>query len=330
MKNILVTGGAGFIGSNFCHYIHEHRPELNLVIYDKLTYAGNIENLQGLDYDFYHEDICDIETLREVVKQHNVDTIVHFAAESHNDNSLNGPLPFITTNIIGTYNLLEVTREFNLRLHHVSTDEVYGDLDLDDPSKFTEETNYNPSSPYSASKASADMLVRAWVRSFDINVTISNCSNNWGPRQHIEKLLPRQITNALTGRPFKLYGDGLNVRDWIHVDDHNSALLTILEKGKLGETYLIGANGEKTNKEMIELIQEFFPDTPVEYVKDRAGHDRRYAIDYAKLKNELGWEPVKTDFRKNMAELIQWYKDNTNIWLKEKEAIENNYKSKGQ
>lgn len=330
MRNILVTGGAGFIGSNFCHYINENRKDLNIVIYDLFTYAGNRENLRGLKYPVIKADICDLEKLRQVVYAYDIDTIVHFAAESHNDNSLSGPRPFIDTNIVGTYNLLEISREYDLRLHHISTDEVYGDLELDSDEKFTEETPYNPSSPYSASKASSDLLVRAWHRSYGTKVTISNCSNNYGPAQHIEKFIPRQITNALTGRTMKLYGEGLNVRDWIHVDDHSSAVLAILEKGKLGETYLIGADGEKTNKEVIELLSKHFPETQVEYVNDRAGHDRRYAIDYSKIKRELGWVPTKTNFEKELKKLIEWYEDNQDIWNKDKEQTENKYKESGQ
>lgn len=330
MENILITGGAGFIGSNFAHYLAKHRKFYNLVIYDALTYAGNIDNLKDLkNLVFIEGNICDYELLRETIIKNKIDTIVHFAAESHNDNSLDGPRAFIETNIIGTYNILELCRTYALRLHHISTDEVFGDLDLDDPNKFTELTAYYPSSPYSASKASADHLVRAWVRSFGIKATISNCSNNYGPRQHHEKFIPRQITNALSGLPLKLYGDGLNVRDWIHVDDHNSAVLAILERGKIGETYLIGAGGEKNNKEVIEIISKKM-NAPIEYVKDRVGHDRRYAINFSKLSSELQWTPKHTDFEKEIDELIVWYDENRWFWENSKGEVEKEYKKRGQ
>ena len=227
--NILVTGGAGFIGSNFVHHVYRMRPDWKITVLDALTYAGNTENLKGLDptrFTFVEGNICDAELVNKLVGEN--DIIVHFAAESHNDNSLSNPRPFIDTNIIGTYNILEAVRKHGKRLHHVSTDEVYGDLELDDPNKFNENTPYNPSSPYSASKAGSDMLVRAWVRSFKITATISNCSNNYGPYQHVEKFIPRQITEILEGRKPKLYGTGENVRDWIHTEDPSSAILTII------------------------------------------------------------------------------------------------------
>lgn len=336
-KNILITGGAGFIGSNLVHYINEHRPGWNVIVYDKLTYAGNPKNLKGTKSELVVGDVCDKELLYNTCKKYNIDTICHLAAESHNDNSLNDPSPFIDTNIKGTYNVLEVCRDLNLRLHSVSTDEVFGDLALDDPNKFTESTPYNPSSPYSASKASADHLVRAWGRSFGIKYTISNCSNNMGKFQMIEKLIPRQITTGIMNNmpdneykfTMKLYGDGLNVRDWIHVDDHNSAIVAILEKGKIGETYLIGANGEKNNKEVIELIAKKF-NCQVEYVRDRAGHDRRYAIDASKLRSELGWEPKHTNFEESLDEIIDWYKTHIDYWIDDKLAIEENYAKHGQ
>ena len=243
--NIIVTGGAGFIGSNFVHHVYKERPDWNITVLDALTYAGNAENLEGLDptrVSLVHGDITDAELVDKLVAEH--DAVVHYAAESHNDNSLQNPRPFLDTNIIGTYTILEAVRKHNKRLHHISTDEVYGDLELDDPAKFTENTPYNPSSPYSSTKAGSDLLVRAWVRSFGVQATISNCSNNYGPYQHVEKFIPRQITEVLEGRRPKLYGAGENVRDWIHTEDHSSAVLTILEKGAIGETYLIGADGE--------------------------------------------------------------------------------------
>ena len=254
MERLLVTGGAGFIGSNFVHHLVEH-TDLQVTVLDKLTYAASKESLAGLPEDRVQlvvGDIADEDTVDPLVAAH--DAVVHYAAESHNDNSLNDPSPFIRTNILGTYTILEAVRKHDKRLHHVSTDEVYGDLELDDPKRFTEDTPYNPSSPYSASKAGSDHLVRAWVRSFGVRATVSNCSNNYGPWQHIEKFIPRQITNVIDGIRPKLYGSGENVRDWIHADDHSSAVLTILEKGRIGETYLIGADGEKNNLEVVRLI----------------------------------------------------------------------------
>ena len=254
MERLLVTGGAGFIGSNFVHHLVEH-TDLTITVLDKLTYAASKESLAGLPEDRVQlvvGDIADEDAVDPLVAAH--DAVVHYAAESHNDNSLNDPSPFIRTNILGTYTILEAVRKHDKRLHHVSTDEVYGDLELDDPKRFTEDTPYNPSSPYSASKAGSDHLVRAWVRSFGVRATVSNCSNNYGPWQHIEKFIPRQITNVIDGIRPKLYGSGENVRDWIHADDHSSAVLTILEKGRIGETYLIGADGEKNNLEVVRLI----------------------------------------------------------------------------
>ena len=254
-KNILVTGGCGFIGSNFVHYVVNNHPEVHVTVLDKLTYAGNKENIAGLPSDRVElvvGDICDKELLDKLVSGH--DAIVHYAAESHNDNSIANPEPFLRTNVEGTYCLLEACRKYNIRYHHVSTDEVYGDLALDDPARFTEETPYNPSSPYSSTKAASDLLVRVWTRTYGLKTTISNCSNNYGPYQHIEKFIPRQITNIICGIKPKLYGDGLNVRDWIHTEDHSSAVWTILTKGRLGETYLIGADGEKNNIDVLHAI----------------------------------------------------------------------------
>lgn len=333
MKSIVVTGGAGFIGSNFVHYIYRERPDWHITVLDALTYAGNEENLKGLDQsqvELVVKNICDADAVNQVVES--ADAVVHFAAESHNDNSLHSPWPFVETNIIGTYNLLEAVRKYNVRFHHVSTDEVYGDLELDDPNKFTPETPYNPSSPYSSTKAGSDMLVRAWVRSFGVQATISNCSNNYGPYQHVEKFIPRQITEILEDRKPKLYGSGENVRDWIHTEDHSSAVLTILEKGKIGETYLIGANGEKNNKEVVEMILEIMGKDKSEYdhVSDRPGHDMRYAIDASKLMTELGWKPRFTDFRKGLEETIEWYKQNSSWWKPQKEKTEAKYEELGR
>ncbi len=325
-----MTGGAGFIGSNFVRYLVD-RTDAEVTVLDKLTYAANREAVEGLDrVELVVGDVADSEVVEPLVADH--DAVVHFAAESHNDNSLDDPSPFIRTNIVGTFTILEAVRKTGTRLHHVSTDEVYGDLDLDDPKRFTEDTPYNPSSPYSASKAGSDHLVRAWVRSFGVRATISNCSNNYGPWQHIEKFIPRQITNVIVGGRPKLYGDGLNVRDWIHVDDHSSAVWAILEKGAIGETYLIGADGEKSNLDVVHLILKHFgrPLDDFDHVTDRAGHDRRYAIESGKLREELGWRPTYQDFEAGLANTIEWYQANEAWWRPHKEATEAAYALKGQ
>ncbi|HYH36120.1 MAG TPA: dTDP-glucose 4,6-dehydratase [Candidatus Saccharimonadales bacterium] len=330
---IVVTGGAGFIGSNFVHYVYRERPDWHVTVYDLLTYAGNLKNIEGLDENrvaFIKADICDEVAIQKAVQD--CDAVIHFAAESHNDNSLHSPWPFVNTNLIGTYQVLEACRKYGKRLHHVSTDEVYGDLELDDPAKFTPDTPYNPSSPYSSTKAGSDLLVRAWVRSFGLEATISNCSNNYGPYQHVEKFIPRQITEVLEGRKPKLYGSGENVRDWIHTEDHSSGVLTILEKGKSGETYLIGADGEKNNKEVVEMLLELMGKSPDDYdhVSDRPGHDLRYAIDATRLREELGWQPKYTDFRQGLQETINWYEANEAWWRPQKEATEAKYKELGR
>ncbi|HSX23893.1 MAG TPA: dTDP-glucose 4,6-dehydratase [Candidatus Saccharimonadales bacterium] len=329
---ILVTGGAGFIGSNFVHYVLGERPDWHITVLDALTYAGNEKNLEGLEperFAFIKGDICDETVVDQTVAD--CDAVVHFAAESHVDNSLHSPWPFVETNIVGTYRLLEAVRKHNKRFHHISTDEVYGDLELDDP-KFTERTPYNPSSPYSSTKAGSDMLVRAWVRSFGVQATLSNCSNNYGPYQHVEKFIPRAITNILSGEKPKLYGTGENIRDWIHAQDHSSGVLTILETGKIGETYMIGANGEKTNKEVLETVLELMGKDPQDYdhVNDRPGHDLRYAIDATKLKNELGWSPQYTDFRTGLSDTIKWYQANKAWWQPQKAETEARYKELGR
>ena len=342
MKKIIVTGGAGFIGSNFVHYVVNNHPEVHVTVLDKLTYAGNKANLAGLPEDRVQlvvGDIADAKLVDELVKD--TDAVVHYAAESHNDNSLKDPFPFVQTNLIGTYILIEACRKYNVRFHHVSTDEVYGDLPLREDlpghgegegEKFTDKTPYNPSSPYSSTKAGSDLLVKAWVRSFGLKATISNCSNNYGPYQHIEKFIPRQITNILSGIRPKLYGDGKNVRDWIHTNDHSSAVWAILTKGRIGETYLIGADGEKNNKEVIELILELMGQDPKAYdhVNDRPGHDLRYAIDSTKLREELGWQPQFTNFKDGLADTINWYRENRGWWEAEKQAVEANYAKNGQ
>ena len=331
MARLLVTGGAGFIGSNFVHHVLDHTDD-TVVVLDKLTYAGNMGSLEGLPadrYSFVKGDVCDRELVDKLVAD--ADAVVHFAAESRNDNSLLDPAPFVQTNLVGTFSLLEAVRAHDVRYHHISTDEVYGDLALDDPAKFEPETAYNPSSPYSSTKAGSDLLVRAWVRSFGVRATISNCSNNYGPRQHVEKLIPRQITNIIDGVRPRLYGDGLNVRDWIHVDDHNAAVLTILDKGRYGETYLIGADGELNNKTVIEkiLVAMGQPADAYDHVTDRPGHDRRYAIDSTRLRTELGWQPHYRDFDAGLAHTIDWYRANESWWRPQKAAVEAKYAAQG-
>lgn len=332
MTKMLCTGGAGFIGSNFVRLVLE-TSDAEVTVLDALTYAGHKESLEGLDggrVKLVHGSVTDTDVVDELVGEH--DVVVHFAAESHNDNSLNDPSPFIQTNIVGTYELLQAVRRHGRRYHHISTDEVYGDLELDDPERFTESTPYNPSSPYSASKAGSDMLVRAWVRSFGVQATLSNCSNNYGPRQHVEKFIPRQITNLIDGIRPRLYGAGLNVRDWIHVDDHNRAVLRILEAGRIGETYLVGADGEMDNKSVIELILELMGQDSAGYdhVADRPGHDMRYAIDPTRMREELGWEPLYKDFRSGLAATIDWYRENESWWRPMKQATEAKYAAAGQ
>ncbi|GAA1754512.1 dTDP-glucose 4,6-dehydratase [Rothia terrae] len=332
MANILVTGGAGFIGSNFVHYLLDNTSH-RVVVLDKMTYAANEKSLEGSDperFELVRGDIADRDIVNSLVKD--ADAVVHYAAESHNDNSLSDPSPFIHTNLVGTFTLLEAVRAYNTRYHHISTDEVFGDLELDDPAKFTETTPYNPSSPYSSTKAGSDLLVRAWVRSFGIDATISNCSNNYGPYQHIEKFMPRQITNVLSGITPKLYGEGLNVRDWIHASDHSSAVHTILEKGAIGETYLIGANGEENNITVLRTILRLMgqPEDAFEHVVDRPGHDLRYAIDGSRLREELGWTPQFTNFEAGLADTIQWYTDHRNWWEPLKAEVEAKYAKAGQ
>lgn len=331
--NIIVTGGAGFIGSNFVHWVIDNQPGVHVTVLDALTYAGNLDNLTGLPEErmtFVHGDICDAELVDDLAA--NADAIVHFAAESHNDNSIADPTPFLRTNVEGTFTLLQAARKHDVRFHHISTDEVYGDLALDDPARFTEETPYKPSSPYSSTKASSDMLVRAWVRTYGVRATISNCSNNYGPRQHIEKFIPRQITNILCGIRPKLYGDGLNVRDWIHTEDHSSAVWEILTKGELGETYLIGADGEKNNIDVLRaILREMGKDADdFDWVKDRPGHDRRYAIDSSKLRRELGWQPKHINFDEGLRDTIAWYEDNRGWWEGAKQETEAKYAKQGQ
>ncbi|GEP40462.1 dTDP-glucose 4,6-dehydratase [Nocardioides psychrotolerans] len=332
MEKILVTGGAGFIGSNFVHHLIR-TTDTEVTVLDKLTYAASRESLADLPtdrVDLVVGDIVDGTLVDKLVSEH--DAVVHFAAESHNDNSLTEPGPFIQTNIVGTFQILEACRRHDTRLHHISTDEVYGDLELDDPQRFTEATSYNPSSPYSAAKAGSDHLVRAWVRSFGVPATISNCSNNYGPWQHVEKFIPRQITNVIDGDRPKVYGTGANVRDWIHAEDHSSAVWLILQEGRIGETYLIGADGERNNLEVVGRILEHFGRGADDFdlVTDRAGHDLRYAIDSTKLRTELGWAPTFDRFEEGLARTIEWYQAHEQWWRPHKEATEAFYAAKGQ
>ena len=332
-----VTGGAGFIGANFLFYLREHYPDDRLVCIDKLTYAGNLSTLAPLlgqpNFRFAKMDICDREAVYGLFEEEHPDVVVNFAAESHVDRSIADPSLFLQTNIIGTSVLMDACRKYgNVRFHQVSTDEVYGDLAIDDPAKFTEETPYRPSSPYSSTKASSDMLVRAWTRTYGLRTTISNCSNNYGPYQHVEKFIPRQITNIIDGVRPKLYGRGENVRDWIHTEDHSSAVWDILTKGRTGETYLIGANGEKNNITVLRMILEAMGRDPEDFdwVVDRPGHDRRYAIDSTKLQRELGWRPAHTDFAEGLKQTIDWYVENESWWRPAKDATEARYRAQGQ
>jgi dTDP-glucose 4,6-dehydratase len=326
---LLVTGGAGFIGANF---VHGAAREHSVTVLDALTYAGSRESLAPVEDDIRLEqgDITDGQAVNKLVAE--ADAVVHFAAETHVDNALADPEPFLHTNVIGTYTVLEAVRRHGVRLHHVSTDEVYGDLELDSPQRFTESTPYNPSSPYSSTKAASDMLVRAWVRSYGVAATISNCSNNYGPYQHVEKFIPRQITNVLTGRRPKLYGSGKNVRDWIHVDDHNSAVWRILTDGQIGRTYLIGAEGERDNLSVMRTLLRLMGRDPddFDHVTDRAGHDLRYAIDPSALYDELGWGPKHTDFEDGLQATIDWYRANETWWRPLKDAVEAAYSERGQ
>src|SRR6201998_3183853 len=329
---LLVTGGAGFIGANFVHSTVREHPEDDVTVLDALTYAGRRESLAGVEdaIRLVVGDITDAGLVSRLVAES--DAVVHFAAESHVDNALDAPETFLRPNVIGTFTILEAVRRHGVRLHHISTDEVYGDLELDDARRFTETTPYNPSSPYSATKAGADMLVRAWVRSYGVRATISNCSNNYGPYQHVEKFIPRRITNVLTGRRPKLYGKGANIRDWIHVGDHNDAVRRILDGGEPGRTYLIGAGGERDNLSVLRTLLELMDRDPddFDYVVDRAGHDLRYAIDPTLLCNELGWAPKYTDFSEGLRATIEWYRDNASWCAPLKAAVEARYEQRGQ
>lgn len=381
-RHILVTGGAGFIGANFVHWVAREQPGVHITVLDKLTYAGKRENLDGVPacrLTFVQGDICDAALVERLLSDSAdarpapsetttpgtpgtatpasaipgtttlaitpaapagtttarllppIDAIVHFAAESHNDNSILDASPFLRTNIDGTYVLLEAARRHGLRFHHISTDEVYGDLQLDEPRKFTEESPYRPSSPYSASKAASDHLVRAWHRTYGVRATISNCSNNYGPYQHVEKFIPRQITNILAGIRPKLYGAGFAVRDWISVEDHCSAIWAILTRGRIGETYLVGADGEMSNIDVLRMILARMgrDADDFDHVNDRPGGDKRYAIDAAKIMRELGWRPRYTDFAEGLDRTIDWYRTHESWWLPDKQATEEKYRLQG-
>jgi dTDP-glucose 4,6-dehydratase len=326
MHNVLVTGGAGFIGSNFVRYVLSHEPSIHIVNLDALTYAGSLENLHELPdksrHTFVHGDICDRTLVDKLLQDFHIDAIAHFAAESHVDRSIHNPRQFIQTNITGTFTLLEAARAGKLRFHHVSTDEVFGSLHTGDPA-FAETTPYDPSSPYSASKAASDHLVRAYARTYGLPVTISNCSNNYGPYQFPEKLIPLMILNALEGKPLPVYGDGMQIRDWLYVEDHCEAILTIIKHGKLGETYNIGGDNQPPNIEIIRTICALLselrptlnpsPSTLITYVTDRPGHDRRYAMNISKIKSELSWQP-RESLASGLRKTVQWYLDHTD-WI---------------
>lgn len=356
MKNILITGAAGFIGANFIHYLLEKRDGLHITGLDLLTYAGNEENLApcitNKRFTFIQGSINDRALLNRILADHSIDMIVNFAAETHVDRSILGPIQFLETNVVGTGILLEAARaawkgkgEREVRFHHISTDEVFGSLEPDE-APFSEKTNYKPNSPYSASKAGSDHLVRAYAHTYGLPVSISNCTNNYGPYQFPEKLIPLMILNCLQGKPLPVYGDGKQVRDWLYVEDHCEAIALILEKGRAGETYLIGGNNQPTNLEIIQTItgimDELCPDSPhkphiqlVKHVTDRPGHDRRYAMDISHIKNELGWEP-KTGLESGLRKTVEWYLANPE-WIEHLTAThayadwtKSNYSNRGE
>lgn len=321
---LLVTGGAGFIGSNFILYWLKNYPKDSIVNLDKLTYAGNLENLQSVassNYSFVQGDICDATLVGRVME--GIDTVVHFAAESHVDRSISEPALFLRTNIIGTQILLESALKRKVkRFHHISTDEVFGSLDLLTQEKFSEETIYNPRSPYAASKAAADYLVRSYAYTYGLAVTITNCSNNFGPFQHPEKLIPLAITNILEGKKVPVYGDGQNIRDWLYVQDHCRAIDLVLRSGKEGETYCIGGMSENiSNREIVKKILTILgkDESPIVYVKDRPGHDRRYALNWDKIHHDLGWSP-EHDFDTWLQRTVDWYKSHVSWWQKIKKG----------
>jgi dTDP-glucose 4,6-dehydratase len=358
MQNLLVTGGAGFIGSNFVRFVLRVEPDINVINLDALTYAGSLENLNDLPGEERHTiiigDITDRGLVDDLLKQHSIDTIVHFAAETHVDRSILGPAQFIQTNVVGTFTLLEAARQFWLeekglqgretRFHHVSTDEVYGTLEPGDPA-FSESTPYAPNSPYAASKASSDHLVRAYQHTYGLKTTITNCSNNYGPNQFPEKLIPLMILNAIEGRPLPVYGDGKQIRDWLYVEDHCKAIMRVLRHGRVGETYNIGGDNQPTNLEVVrticEILDRFLPNSPntphenlIRFVTDRPGHDRRYAMDIAKITAELGWEPDQS-LGSGLSKTVEWYLDNRgwieNIQKKQdyQQWLDHNYAKRG-
>jgi dTDP-glucose 4,6-dehydratase len=352
MKNILITGGAGFIGSNFVRYLIRATPNLNLVTLDALTYAGSLENLRGLldesRHTFIQGDICDAALVEKILCEREIDAIVHFAAESHVDRSILGPAPFIQTNIVGTFMLLEAARKVwagnfeGKHFHHVSTDEVFGSLGTGDPA-FEEATPYEPRSPYSASKASSDHLVRAYFHTYGLPVTLTNCSNNYGPYQFPEKLIPLMILNALRGKPLPVYGDGKQIRDWLYVEDHCEAIHRVLENGQPGATYNVGGGNQPCNidivNELCSLLDELHPESGpharlITHVPDRPGHDRRYAMNISKIKSELGWTP-RHDIKSGLCATVTWYLENEE-WVKAiltqndyQTWLDKNYKERG-
>jgi dTDP-glucose 4,6-dehydratase len=339
MKNLLVTGGAGFIGSNFIHYMLSHEPDLFIVNLDALTYAGSASNLEGLPapdrHIFIEGDIVDRALIDRLLREHTIDTIIHFAAETHVDRSILDPGRFIETNVIGTYTLLEAARQYwlveqaqdrdSVRFHHVSTDEVFGSLGPGDPA-FNEDTPYDPRSPYSASKASSDHLVRAYFHTYGLPISITNCSNNYGPFQFPEKLIPVIIANALDGSPLPIYGDGMQIRDWLYVDDHSEAIRRVIRSGRAGETYSVGGDNQPPNIEIVQtlcaILDELAPDSGhaphdqlITYVTDRPGHDRRYDVAIDKLRDELGWEPQES-LHTGLLKTVEWYLANQE-WVAE-------------
>lgn len=327
---LFVTGGAGFIGSNFILYWIKNHPEDFVVNFDKLTYAGNLENLKEVEknhqYSFVHGDICNSGEVEKALD--GVDTIVHFAAESHVDRSILEPASFVMTNVVGTQVLLDAALKKSIkRFHHVSTDEVFGSLDLGSNDKFNEQTRYDPRSPYAASKAGSDHLVRAYHTTFGLPISITNCSNNYGPYQFVEKLIPLAITNILEGKKVPVYGDGLNVRDWLHVEDHCRAIELVLQKGEIGETYCVGGVVDEINnltviKKILELMGK--DESSIEFVKDRLGHDRKYAVDWSKIKSELGWEP-QYGFDEWLKKTVEWYRANQEWWQRVKTGAYKEY-----
>ncbi|QYJ03961.1 dTDP-glucose 4,6-dehydratase [Nocardioides panacisoli] len=332
MRKILVTGGAGFIGVNLVHHLLE-QTDLTVTVLDRITYAASPEALAGMPSDRVEVvvgDVTDGALVNHLVAGH--DTVVHAAAESHNDNSLRDPTRFVHTNVLGTLTVLEAVRRHDVRMHHISTDEVHGDLPLESTDRFDESTPYAPSSPYSASKASADHLVRAWVRSFGVAATISNSSNNYGPWQHVEKFIPRQITALLEGERPRVFGSGDNVRDWIHVADHVSALLRILEAGQPGETYLVGADCERSNRDVVRTLLRLVgrSEDDIDFVDDRPGHDLRYAIDASRVRGELGWSPEHADLAVGLERTIEWYRCHAEWWRSDRLRVETGYRARGQ